>query len=82
MYMTSLLATPSPYNTNSFFFTDNFLNLTGENPVINRSVAIHEADRGKSCVNVDVDVGGIADNGDSYIAARCNLYQLCRWVGG
>ena len=50
-------ATPADYATDSFFFTDTFLNLTGVFAVEGRSVVIHEANRGEyvsrvSCRNV------------------------------
>lgn len=49
-------ATPANYATDSFFFTDTFLNLTGVFAVEGRSVVIHEANRGEyvsvvSCIS-------------------------------
>ncbi len=35
-------ANPFPYQEQAFFYTDIFLNLTGTNAVINRSIAIHD----------------------------------------
>ena len=39
-------ANPFPHQEEAFFFTDIFLNLTGTNAVIDRSIAIHAANRG------------------------------------
>ena len=39
-------AQPAPYSTNAFFFTDFYLNLTGFQPVIGRSVVVHVPNRG------------------------------------
>ena len=40
------VGSPSPYRDDAFFFTDSFLNLTGTYSVADRSIAIHEANRG------------------------------------
>ena len=40
-------ASPAPHSNEAFFFTDTYLNLTGANAVINRSVVIHVANRGE-----------------------------------
>ena len=40
-------AVPATFATNSFFFTDTFLNLTGVYAVEGRALAIHEENRGK-----------------------------------
>ena len=39
-------ANPLPYQYQAFYYTDIFLNLTGTNAVIERSIAIHAANRG------------------------------------
>ena len=39
-------ARPAPYNSEAFFFTDSFLNLTGFQAVVDRSVVVHVANRG------------------------------------
>lgn len=39
-------ANPLPYQEQAFFYTDVFLNLTGVNAVVERSIAIHAANRG------------------------------------
>ena len=41
---------PEPLATNSFLYTDNFLNLTGVNSVKDRSIAIHEAGGGSPII--------------------------------
>ena len=50
---TSSLASPNPYAADAFFFTDDFLNLTAENPIINRSIAIYKDGLGM-CVCVSM----------------------------
>ena len=39
-------ATPAPYSADAFFFTDFYLNLTGFQPVIDRSVVVHVPNTG------------------------------------
>ena len=42
----NVAAKPAPYNQDAFFFTDSFLNLTGFQAVIGRSIVVHVPDQG------------------------------------
>ncbi|CAI8031417.1 hypothetical protein GBAR_LOCUS17832 [Geodia barretti] len=44
----NVAAIPAPYATDSFFFTDSRLNLTGFQGVVNRSVVVHIAEGGSN----------------------------------
>lgn len=42
----NVAATPGDYASNAFFFTDMYLNLTGTQPIIDRSIVVHVPDGG------------------------------------
>ncbi len=62
------IASSTPFSWGGFFFTDSFLNLTGTYGVVDRSIAIHQANRG--------ELLGIAVDRRNQMLCLCCCYCL------